>query len=177
MKRIFLKVTIIVLCLINSLGYSTKVLADDRVIDKSDGEYTVEVKLEGGSGKAKLTSPTALVVKDGCATARIEWSSSNYDYMVLDGEKYLPVSMEGGSVFELPVPEFDKAFTVVADTTAMSKPHEIEYSLTFFSDTITPVKSGKSNVKYIIWVIVFVVVFIIAVAVMMFFKLHRKNRN
>ena len=65
------------------------------------------------------------------ATAQIIWSSSNYDYMLVDGEKYLPVNEEGNSVFEIPVSFFDREIEVIADTTVMSKPHEIEYTLTF----------------------------------------------
>ena len=33
-------------------------------IDKEDGEYSIQVDLEGGSGKASVTSPTILTVKD-----------------------------------------------------------------------------------------------------------------
>ena len=53
-----------------------------------DGEYSVSVELAGGSGKASVTSPTLLTVKDGVPVARIQWSSPNYDYMVVDGRHY-----------------------------------------------------------------------------------------
>ena len=53
-----------------------------------------------------------------------------------DGEKYLPVNTEGNSQFEIPVKYFDKPMDVIADTTAMSEPHEIEYTLTFDSASI-----------------------------------------
>ena len=56
--------------------------------------------------------------------------------MVVDGEKYLPVNTEGNSVFEIPVAAFDEPFVVIGDTVAMSKPHEIEYTLTFLSATM-----------------------------------------
>ena len=96
-----------------------------------DGTYTVEVTFEGGSGKAKIESPAEVTVKDGKATATVTWSSPNYDYMLVDGEKYLPVNTEGNSVFEIPVAAFDRPIPVVGDTVAMSKPHEIDYTLTF----------------------------------------------
>lgn len=105
-------------------------------IEMEDGEYTVEVDLLGGSGRAAITSPAELIVKDGIACARIEWSSSHYDYMIVDGQKYLPVNEEGCSVFEIPVPAFDWEMSVIADTTAMSAPHEIEYMLFFHADKI-----------------------------------------
>lgn len=102
----------------------------------TDGEYTVEVTLEGGSGKASVNSPAKLTVSGESITAEIIWNSNNYDYMVVDGEKYLPVSTEEFSVFEIPVTVFDGKMTVSADTTAMSTPHEIEYTLYFDSSTI-----------------------------------------
>ena len=102
----------------------------------ADGSYTVAVTLEGGSGRASVESPAPLTVKDGQATARILWSSSNYDYMLVDGEKYLPVNTEGNSCFEIPVAGFDYPLAVAADTTAMSTPYEIEYTLRFDSSSI-----------------------------------------
>lgn len=106
-------------------------------IDKEDGEYSIQVDLEGGSGKASVTSPTILTVEDGKAYAQIQWSSSNYDYMVIDGKKYLPTNEEGmNSVFEIPVLSMDEQMPVVADTTAMGSPREINYHLTFYSDSI-----------------------------------------
>lgn len=106
-------------------------------IDKEDGEYSIQVDLEGGSGKATVTSPTILTVKDGQAYAQIQWSSSNYDYMIVDGEKYLPTNEEGmNSVYEIPILSMDEEMPVIADTVAMGAPHEIEYTLTFYSDSI-----------------------------------------
>ena len=99
----------------------------------ADGTYTCEVTLEGGSGRATVESPAALTVADGKMTATIVWSSPNYDYMLVDGEKYLPTNTEGNSTFEIPVAALDTALDVTADTVAMSTPHEIEYTLTFDS--------------------------------------------
>lgn len=101
-----------------------------------DGAYTVEITFEGGSGKAKILSPVTVAVKDQTATATLQWDSPNYDYMIVDGKKYLPVNADGDSVFEVPVPAFDEPVTVIGDTVAMSKPHEVEYTLTFHSDTM-----------------------------------------
>lgn len=109
---------------------------DANKLDYEDGEYTVEVELTGGSGKASVTSPTALYIEDGKATARIEWSSPNYDYMIVQDRKYFPIAGEENSVFEIPVYVLDSPITVIGDTTAMSQPHEIEYTLTFDSATI-----------------------------------------
>ena len=96
-----------------------------------DGTYQMEVELLGGSGRASVTSPAKVEIKDGKAVATLEWSSPNYDYMVVDGQKYLPVNTEGNSVFQIPVEAFDQDIAVIADTVAMSTPHEIEYTLNF----------------------------------------------
>ena len=102
----------------------------------ADGTYTCEVTLEGGSGRATVESPAALTVADGKMTAAIVWSSPNYDYMLVDGEKYLPTNTEGNSTFEIPVAALDTALDVTADTVAMSTPHEIEYTLIFDSASL-----------------------------------------
>ena len=105
--------------------------AEEAAETPADGEYSVNVTLEGGSGRATVESPAALTVVDGKMTAVILWSSPNYDYMIVDGEKYLPTNTEGNSTFEIPVAALGTPLAVTADTVAMSKPHEIEYTLTF----------------------------------------------
>lgn len=132
MRKIFAVFAAIICCL--SIWTSTP---EAFTLDKEYGEYSIQVDLEGGSGKASVTSPTLITVQDGAVTAHIQWSSSNYDYMIVDGKKYLPVNEEGGnSEFEIPVLAMDEAMPVIADTTAMGTPHEINYTLTFYSDSI-----------------------------------------
>ena len=131
------------LALIGTKGkwYDHKVSVSNPVAKEStaalaDGTYEMELTFEGGSGKAKIQSPAIVTIKEGKATAKIEWSSPNYDYMLVGGEKYLPVNTEGNSVFEIPVTVFDEPMDVVGDTVAMSEPHEIDYKLTFHSDKV-----------------------------------------
>ncbi len=102
----------------------------------ADGSYTCAVVLEGGSGRAAVSSPATVIAEDGELTATIVWSSSNYDYMLVNGEKYLPVNTDGNSTFEIPVAALDEPLAVIGDTVAMSTPHEIEYTLTFDSTTL-----------------------------------------
>ena len=101
-----------------------------------DGEYTVDVKLDGGSGKASIESPTALTIKGGKALAKVRWSSDKYDKMVVQELEFTPTVTDGHSVFEIPVIGFDYKMPVSANTTAMSTPHMIDYTLTFDSTTI-----------------------------------------
>ena len=102
----------------------------------ADGRYMVAVTLSGGSGKARVQSPTALYVEDGACTAVIGWSSKNYDYMKVEGEKLLPVPNEDNATFRIPVLYFDRPMPVIADTVAMSEPHEISYTLLFDASSL-----------------------------------------
>lgn len=147
------------LALIGTKGkwYDHKVKVSDPVAEDSreaangsfdmsalaDGSYTIELTMEGGSGRASIQSPTQITVADGAATAILEWSSSNYDYMLVNSEKYLPVNTEGNSVFEVPVEALDAPLTMIGDTVAMSTPHEVEYTVTFHSETLESAESGK----------------------------------
>lgn len=147
------------LALIGTKGkwYDHKVKVSDPVAEDSreaangsfdmstlaDGSYIIELTMEGGSGRASIQSPAQLTIADGAATATLEWSSPNYDYMLVNGEKYLPVNTEGNSVFEVPVEALDAPLTMIGDTVAMSTPHEVEYTVTFHSETLESTESGK----------------------------------
>ena len=143
------------LALIGTKGkwYDHKVKVSDPVAEGAadtfdlsaveDGSYTIELTMEGGSGRASIQSPAQLAIADGAATAILEWSSPNYDYMLVNGEKYLPVNTEGNSVFEVPVEALDAPLTMIGDTVAMSTPHEVEYTVTFHSETFESAESGK----------------------------------
>ena len=103
------------------------------------------VPLEGGSGKASVESPCPVLERSGELLALITWSSSHYDFMIADGEKILPVNTEGNSQFEIPLKNLaesaaasqtealpaDCEMQVQADTTAMSTPHLVDYTLSF----------------------------------------------
>lgn len=151
------------------------VLADLEAgkLSYEDGAYTVAVELAGGTGRASVTSPAPLTITDGEAVARIEWSSANYDYMIVSGKKYFPIAGEENSVFEIPVYVFDQPVPVIADTTAMSQPHEIEYTLTFCADTIEKEGNGLPFiVAAVILVAGLALVFVIVVVVR-----KKKNRH
>ena len=115
----------------------------------SDGEYKVPVTLKGGSGRAGIESPTPVSVKGDKTTAQITWSSEHYDYMRVDGKKYLKTNKSGNSVFRIPVKDITKPVDVIGDTTAMSKPYEIEYTITFDTSKAERVGGSSTNVKYI----------------------------
>lgn len=103
----------------------------------ADGIYTIEVSLEGGTGRATVLSPAKLEIENGQGFASIVWSSSNYDYMVVSGQRCEVLTTEGGSAFRIPVAGLDGHLEVIADTVAMGTPHEIEYTLYFDAATLT----------------------------------------
>ena len=113
-------------------GYeiATDPFADAVSVDLADSIYQIEVTLEGGSGKATVSSPAEMEVFDGRAVVTLVWSSPYYDYMIVAGKKYLPVNEDGDSTFVVPATAFDEPIAVIGDTTAMSEAHEIEYELT-----------------------------------------------
>ena len=145
-----------------SNGNGTEVWEKGIKVDLPDGEYEIEVQMTGGSGRASVTSPAILQVQDEKAVIEIEWSSPNYDYMTMDGETYLPVNTEGNSVFQIPVE---------ADTTAMSVPHEIEYTILLDSASIA--NAGKKPMEVIAVVYVAAVIAVSITA----WQIHRKRKG
>ena len=113
-------------------------------VDMPDGTSTVDVAMDGGSGNAPSEALAALEVRGGKAAATIQWSSPNYDYMVVGEKQYLPVNEGGNSAFTIPVLAFDEPMDVVGDTTAMSQPHEVEYKITFDKASV---KAGSLDEK------------------------------
>ena len=97
----------------------------------TDGIYSVGITMTGGTGKAHILSPVQLSVSGGEMTATVEWSSPNYDLMIVDGKEFLPVNDSGNSVFEIPVYTLDEPLSVKAETLAMSEPHLIDYEIVF----------------------------------------------
>ena len=130
-------------------------------LDMPDGEYSIEVNMTGGSGRASVSSPTWLIVEGGRAYARLLWSSSYYDYMIVDEVRYENLTTDGSnSTFKIPITAMDDEIAVVADTTAMGDPVEIEYHLTFYSGTIDDKDAipQEAAIKVLVIAIVVIVV-------------------
>ncbi len=129
----FVAILFIFVLLVAGLGGCGSLSTNNK---SKNGTYSIEVSLVGGTGKARIESPTTLTIEGDSMTARIVWSSSHYDYMVVDDTRYTPLEGEETSIFEIPVEALDEDLEVVADTTAMSVPHEITYTLHFDSSTM-----------------------------------------
>lgn len=123
-----------------------------RIEDLKDGKYQVEVLLEGGSGRATITSPTEMTVEEEQATIKIVWSSPNYDYMIVEGEKYYSLANEENAVFEIPISVMDEPIPVIANTTAMSVPHEVSYSISVEATSLKEDKQGSVLTVFLILV-------------------------
>lgn len=126
---------------LDALADGTLTTADSLGLE--DGMYTADVVLEGGSGRASVQTPVKLRVEAGKVCASIVWGSANYDYMKVDNVKYEWDGNGDKSTFEIPVSVFDWKIPVIADTIAMSEPHEIEYTLTFDSATLKKLNDEK----------------------------------
>lgn len=119
-------------------AFAPGVLVTAESLSLPDGSYLADVTLTGGSGRASVSSPAKLTVQNGEITAEIVWSSPNYDYMKIGTMQYPAAVTDGHAVCSIPVTVFDRAMPVKANTTAMSEPHEIDYTLRFDSASITP---------------------------------------
>ena len=159
--------------------------ADGAILD--DGDYEIDVVLAGGSGRASVSSPTQLSVEGGEMTATVEWSSPNYDLMIVDGENYLPINTEGNSVFEIPVSALDADLAIQAETTAMSQPHTIDYTLHFDSASATPLdqagaaegatEGGNEGVQVNKPIAVIGIIFVIAAAIFAVIRTRKMSRE
>lgn len=119
--------------------FQTTARAEEAIqVSWPDGEYAIDVSLEGGSGKASVETPTLLMVEDGAAYVQLVWSSSYYDYMMVNETRYENLAEKDmNATFKIPIYAVDEPMQVIADTTAMGEPHEISYELTLYSDSIT----------------------------------------
>ena len=101
----------------------------------ADGDYQVDVVLSG-AGKAALAAPAALHVADGQCTADIGFSTRKIDYVIVDGQKVEPTSVDDGAAFTVPVAAFNVGLSIVADSTALSPSVEVPYTMTFDAQSI-----------------------------------------
>ncbi|MCQ2240047.1 hypothetical protein [Treponema sp.] len=114
-----------------SIWYDHKVSVSDvqKKEKLGDGNHEVNIFLNGGTGRAGIKSPAVLSINGGKAKLKFVWTSKNYDYLIAGEKKYLNETPGEDSTFEIPVEDISKPVSVMADTTAMGTPHEIEYKI------------------------------------------------
>ena len=138
-KTLFAAAVLLLLIICVTAGCTNKADSGKNKVP-ADGIYEIAVTLSGGTGKASVESPARLTVREGRMTARLVWSSKNYDYMLVGEQRIDARIIDGHSVFEIPAAALDTDLSVTADTTAMSVPHEIAYTLRFDSATLKAVE-------------------------------------
>ena len=113
--RGFLLTLVLAACMLLAIAGCSPASQPAHTAALEPGVHSIEVHLEGGTGRASVKSPCELTVaEDGSMTATIVWSSSHYDQMVIDGVQYLPITTEGGSTFQIPVAALDEDLPVKA---------------------------------------------------------------
>ncbi len=127
------KIISIILSVVMIIGATAAVYA----AAPADGTYQVAVTLQGGTGRTSVKSPCTLTVSGGRMTAKVVWSSTNYTWMKVGGVTYNNENSGGNSTFTIPVSALDTPIDISAETTAMSEPHVIDYTLTFSSSGVT----------------------------------------
>ncbi len=123
MRHTFLRILALALCL--ALG-GAMVLAEAPALP--EGEYAPDgFTFSGGTGKVTISCPT-ITVENGAVTATLVFSSPNYPRVTVDGVAYEASHEEKNSVFVIPA-KVNEDMTVVGTTTAMSTPHDIDYTI------------------------------------------------
>lgn len=140
--------------------------------DLADGTYLADVALEGGTGRASVSSPAEMQIRDSRLAVTLVWSSPHYDYMDVADARYLPCNEGGNSTFVIPFLALDQPFSVVADTTAMSQPHEITYQITLDSSSIRAQDARNASHA---WVVVAAVTVACAVVVLVVLRIRRRE--
>lgn len=146
-------------------------------VSLEDGVYQIAVSMSGGSGRATIESPAQMTVEQGVATVNIQFSSPNYDYMRVGERTYYPVNQEGNSTFAIPVTAFDEDMVVVADTVAMSTPHEITYTLRFDSQSVRKVDSISGTFYKVVGYVAGAVAGIVILGIIMVLLFGRCGRK
>ena len=130
-KRILIPLTAILISIMLSAAACSSAAKTDSYVPAT---FTVQ----GGTGKVTITCPEVTLTGDE-AQALIEISSPHYEWLKVNGVQYDAENAgdknRKNSVFRIPV-VLDQEMTITGLTTAMSQPHEIEYTL-FISLTRT----------------------------------------
>ncbi len=103
--------------------------------------------VSGGTGRVVITCPEVRV-SDGAAEALLNFDSEHYTYVKVDGEEYdrQEDSPDNTSLFYIPV-ALDQEMTILAQTTAMSTPHEVEYRIYISSEASDGSEETKTVLK------------------------------
>ena len=114
-----------VLAVLLWLGFVAMGAAEDAL---PDGEYVPDgFSFSGGTGRVTISCPR-VAVSGGAVTATLVFSSPNYPKLVVDGVEYTARHEGKTSVFDIPA-RVNEDMAIIGTTTAMSRPHDIEYTV------------------------------------------------
>ena len=89
--------------------------------------------------------PLLLTVEEEGSFLTFTMSSPYYDYVIVEGERFEPLEPDGNSTFRVPFERLNEDFLFTADTTAMSEPHEIDYSVRIDLEALTFLKGEEES--------------------------------
>ena len=119
------------------------IVAESPIGTFQNGTYTIGVDANGATDT--LVSPATMTVENGEGTVTLEWSSGNYDYMVVNGQTYEAFQNEAGnSMFTIPAQVFDVSIPVVVDTLENGTPEEQPCTISLHSGTIELVETDPA---------------------------------
>lgn len=126
-------------------------------IDLKNATYTIEAMVTGNGGIGTIQTPTSIFVKEKKATVVLIWDTPAYDYMVVDGEKILAKSREGGSIFWIPVTGWDEEIQVIVGCETGTMKEEV---CSLYLDTSTVKKQGNNGPLYFLIVLNIILAFL-----------------
>lgn len=126
-------------------------------IDLRNATYTIEAMAAGDGDLGTIQTPTSIFVKDKKATVVLIWDTPDYDHMIVDGEKILAKSREGGSIFWIPVTAWDEDVPMIVGCETGKQREE---AFTLYLDTSTIKKQGNYGPLYVLIVINIILAFL-----------------
>ena len=139
MKHIFLRMMALTLCV---ALWGMGALAGTSGL--AEGEYAPDgFTFSGGSGKVTISCPK-IAVNGGAVTATLVFSSPNYPRLTVDGVEYTAAHEGKTSIFEIPA-RVNEDMTVVGTTTAMSAPHDVEYTVHIWVGQTPPEDASEED--------------------------------
>ena len=161
-----------VLILVSGPMVKTVQAAEYAPIDLRNATYTIEASVTMEDGGGQIQTPTSIFVKEKKATAVISWDSPEYAYMIVGGEEILPKSREGGSVFWIPVTDWEHEMEIVVGK-GYSDIEELSCSLYLNTETIK--KQGNNGPLYVLIVLNIILAFLNALNMIRKKKLYAER--
>lgn len=177
MRKIIKIITYIILLMslcAKVFNTGTIFFADAAPLSMTDGSYLINAELVGGTGRVSINSPIPFEVRDGEIRLKIVWSSGYYDFMKISGTEHRPVEQDSDTTtFSITVNSFEP-LNFTAQTSKMSRPHEIEYSIVFDEASILPQAAVREQTTGVALVITAILA---AASILLIFFFSKRKKN